>query len=316
MDLSIVVPLYNEEESLPELCEWINRVLGSNKLSYELFLIDDGSTDGSWEVIEKLKEKYPEIRGVRFRRNYGKSAALHTGFGMVKGEVVFTMDADLQDSPEELPEMRRMVIEEGYDVVSGWKKKRYDPFLRKRVPTKLFNWAARRVSGIRLHDFNCGLKAYRLNVARSVEVYGDMHRYIPVLAKGNGFKNIGEKVVQHQERKYGVTKFGMDRFVKGFLDLLTVSFLTRFGKKPMHLFGLLGTLMFILGFGIALYLGIDKLVALINHIPQRLIADSAVFYISLTTMVIGSLLFIGGFLGELISRSSPERNKYEIEEEI
>lgn len=316
MDLSIVVPLYNEEESLPELCEWIDRVLSSNKLSYELVLIDDGSNDSSWEVIEKLKEKYSQIRGVQFRRNYGKSAALHTGFGMVKGEVVFTMDADLQDSPEEIPEMRRMVIEEGYDVVSGWKKKRYDPFLRKKVPTKLFNWAARRVSGIRLHDFNCGLKAYRLNVAKSVEVYGDMHRYIPVLAKGNGFKKIGEKVVQHQERKYGVTKFGMDRFVKGFLDLLTVSFLTRFGKKPMHLFGLLGTLMFILGFGIALYVGIDKLVALLRHVPQRLIADSAIFYIALTSMIIGSLLFIGGFLGELISRSSPERNKYEIEKEI
>jgi len=316
MNLSIVVPLFNEEESLPELCEWINRVLTSNKLSYELILVDDGSNDGSWEVIEKLKEKYSEIRGVQFRRNYGKSAALHTGFGMAVGEVVFTMDADLQDSPEEIPEMCRMIIEEGFDVVSGWKKKRYDPFLRKKVPTKLFNWAARRVSGIRLHDFNCGLKAYRLNVARSVEVYGDMHRYIPVLAKGNGFKKIGEKVVQHQERKYGVTKFGMDRFVKGFLDLLTVSFLTRFGKKPMHLFGLLGTLMFILGFGIALYLGIDKLVALLNHVPQRLIADSAVFYIALSSMIIGSLLFIGGFLGELISRSSPERNKYEIEKEI
>ena len=316
MNLSIVVPLFNEEDSLPELCEWINRVLTSNKLSYELILVDDGSNDGSWGVIEKLKEKYSEIKGVQFRRNYGKSAALHTGFGMAVGEVVFTMDADLQDSPEEIPEMRRMIIEEGFDVVSGWKKKRYDPFLRKKVPTKLFNWAARRVSGIRLHDFNCGLKAYRLNVARSVEVYGDMHRYIPVLAKGNGFKKIGEKVVQHQERKYGVTKFGMDRFVKGFLDLLTVSFLTRFGKKPMHLFGLLGTLMFILGFGIALYLGIDKLVALLNHVPQRLIADSAVFYIALSSMIIGSLLFIGGFLGELISRSSAERNKYEIEKEI
>lgn len=316
MDVSIVVPLYNEEESLPELCEWIKRVLTSNKLSYEVILVDDGSNDGSWLVIEQLKQKYQEIRGVRFRRNYGKSAALHTGFNLARGEVVFTMDADLQDSPEEIPEMRRMIIEEGYDVVSGWKKKRYDPFLRKRVPTKLFNWAARKVSGIKLHDFNCGLKAYRLNVARSVEVYGDMHRYIPVLAKGNGFKNIGEKVVQHQERKYGVTKFGMDRFIKGFLDLLTVSFLTRFGKKPMHLFGLLGILMFIIGFGIALYLGIDKIIALVKHIPQRLIADSAVFYIALSSMIIGSLLFIGGFLGELISRSSAERNKYEIEKEI
>ncbi|MFO7671248.1 MAG: glycosyltransferase family 2 protein [Bacteroidales bacterium] len=316
MDLSIVVPLYNEEESLPELCDWINRVLTSHKLSYELILVDDGSRDGSWKAIEDLKQKYKEIRGVQFRRNYGKSAALHTGFRLAEGRVVITMDADLQDSPEEIPEMRRMIIEEGYDVVSGWKKKRYDPFLRKRVPTKLFNWAARRVSGIRLHDFNCGLKAYRLNVARSVEVYGDMHRYIPVLAKGNGFNRIGEKVVQHQERKYGVTKYGMDRFVKGFLDLLTVAFLTRFGKKPMHLFGLLGTLMFILGFGIALYLGISKMVALINDVPQRLISDNAVFYIALSSMIIGSLLFIGGFLGELISRSSPERNNYEIENQI
>ncbi len=316
MDLSIVVPLYNEEESLPELCDWINRVLTSNKLSYEVILVDDGSRDGSWAVIEELKQKYNQVRGIQFRRNYGKSAALHTGFNKALGEVVITMDADLQDSPEEIPEMRRMIVEEGYDVVSGWKKKRFDPFLRKRVPTKLFNWAARRVSGISLHDFNCGLKAYRLNVARSVEVYGDMHRYIPVLAKGNGFSMIGEKVVQHQERKYGVTKFGMSRFVNGFLDLLTVSFLTRFGKKPMHLFGLLGTLMFILGFGIALFLGIDKLVSLLKHIPQRLIADSAIFYIALTSMIIGSLFFIGGFLGELISRSASERNKYEIENEI
>jgi len=235
---------------------------------------------------------------------------------MAEGEVVFTMDADLQDSPEEIPEMRRMIIEEGYDVVSGWKKKRYDPFFTKRVPTKLFNWAARKVSGIKLHDFNCGLKGYRLKVVKSVEIYGDMHRYIPVLAKGSGFVRIGEKVVQHQERKYGVTKFGMDRFVKGFLDLLTVSFLTRFGKKPMHLFGLLGSLMFMVGFGIALYMGIDKLVALIRHVPQRLIADSAFFYIGLTSMVLGTLLFIGGFLGELVSRSAVERNKYEIEKTI
>jgi glycosyltransferase involved in cell wall biosynthesis len=316
MDVSIIVPLYNEEESLPELCDWINRVLTSNKLSYEVILVDDGSRDGSWAVIEELKQKYNQVRGIQFRRNYGKSAALHTGFNKAMGDVVITMDADLQDSPEEIPEMRRMIVEEGYDVISGWKKKRFDPFLRKRVPTKLFNWAARRVSGIRLHDFNCGLKAYRLNVAKSVEVYGDMHRYIPVLAKGNGFSVIGEKVVQHQERKYGVTKFGMSRFVNGFLDLLTVAFLTRFGKKPMHIFGLLGTLMFMLGFGIALYLGIDKLVALLKHIPQRLIADSAMFYIALTSMIIGSLLFIGGFLGELISRSASERNEYEIENEI
>ena len=316
MNVSIVVPLFNEVESLPELCAWIDRVLSENKLSYEVILVDDGSKDGSWEQIESLKLTYPQVRGIRFRRNYGKSAALHTGFGMASGEVVITMDADLQDSPEEIPEMCRMILEEGYDVVSGWKKKRYDPFLRKKVPTRLFNWAARRVSGIRLHDFNCGLKAYRLNVVKSVEVYGDMHRYIPVLAKGNGFTQIGEKVVQHKERKYGVTKFGMSRFLNGFLDLMTVSFLTRFGKKPMHLFGAMGSLMFLVGLGMAIYMGIDKLIAVINHIPQRLIADSAFFYIGLASMIMGTLLFIGGFLGELVSRNSAERNKYEVEKEI
>jgi len=316
MNVSVVVPLFNEEESLPELCGWIDRVLTENGLSYEVILVDDGSKDGSWEQICSLKKTYPQVRGIRFRRNYGKSAALHTGFGAAKGEVVITMDADMQDSPEEIPEMRRMILEEGYDVVSGWKKKRYDPFLRKRVPTKLFNWAARRVSGIRLHDFNCGLKAYRLNVAKSVEVYGDMHRYIPVLAKGNGFTRIGEKVVQHHKRKYGITKFGMNRFINGFLDLLTVSFLTRFGKKPMHLFGAMGSLMFVVGLGMAIYLGVDKLIALIKHIPQRLIADSAFFYIGLASMIMGTLLFIGGFLGELVSRNSAERNKYEVEKEI
>ena len=316
MNVSVVVPLYNEVESLPELCGWIDRVLSENKLSYEVILVDDGSKDGSWEQIESLKLIYPQLRGVRFRRNYGKSAALHTGFALALGEVVITMDADLQDSPEEIPEMRRMILEEGYDVVSGWKKKRFDPFLRKKVPTKLFNWAARRVSGIRLHDFNCGLKAYRLNVVKSVEVYGDMHRYIPVLAKGSGFTRIGEKVVQHQERKYGVTKFGMSRFLNGFLDLMTVSFLTRFGKKPMHLFGAMGSLMFLVGLGLAIYLGVDKLIALFRHIPQRLIADSAFFYIGLASMIMGTLLFIGGFLGELVSRNSTERNNYEVEKEI
>jgi glycosyltransferase involved in cell wall biosynthesis len=316
MHVSVVVPLYNEVESIPELCGWIDQVLSANKLSYEVILVDDGSNDGSWEKITELNSRYPQVRGIRFRRNYGKSAALHKGFEKASGEVVITMDADLQDSPEEIPEMRRMILEEGYDVVSGWKKKRYDPFLRKRVPTRLFNWAARRVSGIKLHDFNCGLKAYRLNVVKSVEVFGDMHRYIPVLAKGNGFTRIGEKVVQHQQRKYGVTKFGMNRFMNGFLDLLTVAFLTRFGKKPMHLFGALGSLMFLVGLGLAIYLGIDKLIALIHHVPQRLIADSAFFYIGLTSMIIGTLLFIGGFLGELVSRNSSERNKYEVEKEI
>lgn len=316
MDLSIVIPLYNEEESLPELCDWINRVITSRQLTYELILVDDGSNDGSWEQIENLKKSYPQIKGIKLRRNYGKSAALHTGFDIATGEVVFTMDADLQDSPEEIPEMYRMIVEERYDVVSGWKKKRHDPFFSKRVPTRLFNWAARKVSGIRLHDFNCGLKAYRNNVAKSVEVYGDMHRYIPVLAKSQGFTSIGEKVVQHHARKYGRTKFGMDRFMKGFLDLLTVTFLTRFGKKPMHLFGTLGTFVFLVGLGMAIYLGIDKLIALINDVPQRLIADSAFFYIGLASMIIGTLLFIGGFLGELISRSAPERNNYEIEKTI
>ena len=316
MNVSVVIPLYNEVESLPELCGWIDRVLVANKLSYEVILVDDGSQDDSWEKIVELKARYPQVKGIRFRRNYGKSAALHTGFRKAAGEVVITMDADLQDSPEEIPEMRRMILEEGYDVVSGWKKKRYDPLLTKRVPTRLFNWAARKVSGIKLHDFNCGLKAYRLNVVKSVEVFGDMHRYIPVLAKGNGFGRIGEKVVQHQKRKFGKTKFGMNRFIHGFLDLLTVAFLTRFGKKPMHLFGSLGSLMFLVGFGMALYLGIDKLIALINHVPQRLIADSAFFYIGLTSMIIGTLLFIGGFLGELVSRNSSERNKYEVEKEI
>jgi glycosyltransferase involved in cell wall biosynthesis len=316
MHVSVVVPLYNEVESIPELCAWIHRVLSANKFSYEVILVDDGSKDGSWEKIAELNSQYPQVRGIRFRRNYGKSAALHKGFEMASGEVVITMDADLQDSPEEIPEMRRMILEEGYDVISGWKKKRYDPFLRKKVPTRLFNWAARRVSGIKLHDFNCGLKAYRLNVVKSVEVFGDMHRYIPVLAKGNGFTRIGEKVVQHQQRKYGVTKFGMNRFMNGFLDLLTVAFLTRFGKKPMHLFGALGSLMFLVGLGLAIYLGIDKLIALINNVPQRLIADSAFFYVGLTSMIIGTLLFIGGFLGELVSRNSTERNKYEVEEEI
>ena len=316
MNISVVVPLFNEEESLPELCEWIDRVLSENTLTYEMILVDDGSNDGSWEQIVTLKRTYTQVKGIRFRRNYGKSAALHTGFRAAQGEVVITMDADLQDSPEEIPEMRRMIIEEGYDVVSGWKKKRFDPFLRKRVPTRLFNWAARRVSGIRLHDFNCGLKAYRLNVVKSVEVYGEMHRYIPVLAKANGFTRIGEKVVQHQERKYGVTKFGMNRFINGFLDLMTVSFLTRFGKKPMHLFGALGSLMFVVGLGMAIYLGIDKIIALKKHIPQRLIADSAFFYIGLASMIMGTLLFIGGFLGELVSRNSSERNNYEVEKEI
>lgn len=316
MDVSLVIPLLNEVESLGELSQWIDKVMVENKLSYELILIDDGSTDGSWNKIVELKKEYPSIRGVKFRRNYGKSAALHIGFQMAEGEVVFTMDADLQDSPEEVPEMRRMIIEENYDLVSGWKKKRYDPILSKNLPSKLFNWAARRSSGIKLHDFNCGLKAYRNSVVKSIEVYGEMHRYIPVLAKGSGFSRIGEKVVQHQERKYGVTKFGMERFINGFLDLFTISFVTKFGKRPMHIFGTMGTFMFFIGFVALILIGIQKWYALRQQVHGSLIADNILFYIALACMVIGSQLFIGGFLGELVSRSSTERNKYQIEEDF
>jgi len=315
MDISLVIPLLNEEESLDELNDWIHRVMTDNKLSYELIMIDDGSTDGSWEKILSLKKRNPAVRGVKFRRNYGKSAALQIGFQMAKGETVVTMDADLQDNPEEVPEMRKMIVEEGYDLVSGWKKKRYDPFLSKNLPSKLFNWAARRLSGIKLHDFNCGLKAYRNPVIKGIEVYGEMHRYIPVLAKSSGFKKIGEKVVQHQERKYGVTKFGMERFINGFLDLLSVTFVTRFGKKPMHLFGLIGTLMFFLGAVALLVIGIQKWYALRHQMHGSLVADNVLFYIALACMIIGSQLFIGGFLGELVSRSATDRNHYQIEEE-
>jgi len=314
MDISLVIPLLNEVESLQELSDWIDKVMSENKLSYELILIDDGSSDGSWQKIVDLKKEYASIRGVKFRRNYGKSAALHVGFQMAVGEVVVTMDADLQDNPEEVPEMRRMIVEDGLDLVSGWKKKRYDPVLSKNLPSKLFNWAARRLSGIKLHDFNCGLKAYRLSVVKGIEVFGEMHRYIPVLAKGSGFKKIGEKVVQHQERKYGVTKFGMERFINGFLDLFTVTFVTRFGKRPMHIFGTVGTLMFFLGFLSLLFIGLQKWYFLRNNMHGGLVADNVLFYIALAFMVIGSQLFIGGFLGELVSRSSADRNKYQIEE--
>lgn len=316
MDISLVIPLLNEVDSLDELSAWIDKVMKENSYTYELILIDDGSTDGSWEKIVQLKKKYKEIRGIKFRRNYGKSAALHVGFQEAVGEVVVTMDADLQDSPEEIPEMRRMILEEGYDLVSGWKKKRYDPVLSKNLPSKLFNWAARRISKIKLHDFNCGLKAYRQSVVSSIEVYGEMHRYIPVLAKGSGFTKIGEKVVQHQERKYGVTKFGMERFINGFLDLLTISFVTRFGKRPMHLFGTIGTLMFFIGFAALIVIGIQKWYALRHQMHGSLVADNVLFYIALACMIIGSQLFIGGFLGELVSRSSVERNTYQIEEEF
>jgi glycosyltransferase involved in cell wall biosynthesis len=313
LDISIVIPLLNEEESLKELTDWIGKVMHDHKFTYEVIYVDDGSTDGSWKIIEQLQQENSNVRGIKFRRNYGKSAGLNVGFEAAIGNVVFTMDADLQDSPDELPELYRMIVEDGWDLVSGWKKKRYDP-LTKTIPTKLFNAATRRMSGIKnLHDFNCGLKAYRKEVVKTVEVYGEMHRYIPVLAKWAGFSKITEKAVQHQERKYGVTKFGLERFINGFLDLLSITFISKFGKRPMHLFGSLGTLMFGVGFLISLWLGINKL--FINT-GARLIADRAEFYLALTAMILGTLLFIAGFLGELISRTSTTRNQYNIEKEI
>lgn len=315
MDISIVIPLFNEEESLPELTGWIKKVCTSNNYSYEIIFVDDGSTDNSWKIIKELSKKDDSIRAYRFRRNYGKSAALHIGFQHTVGEVVITMDADLQDSPEEIPELYRMIRDEEYHLVSGWKKKRYDPF-SKTLPSKFFNWTARKVTGIKLHDFNCGLKAYQKKVIKSIEVYGEMHRYIPVLAKRAGFTSIGEKVVSHQKRKYGVTKFGLERFVNGFLDLLTISFISRFGKRPMHMFGTLGTLMFIIGFLAAAYLGVQKLINLKKGVSTILIADSPYFYLALTAMIIGTQLFVSGFIGELVSRNSSERNQYFIDEEI
>lgn len=316
LDISIVIPLYNEEESLKELSDWIGKVMHDNNFSYDVIFVDDGSTDSSWEVIEQLKAQSPNVKGIKFRRNYGKSAGLNVGFAAAEGRVVCTMDADLQDSPEELPEMYRMVVEDGWDLVSGWKKKRYDP-LTKTIPTKLFNAATRRMSGIKtLHDFNCGLKAYRKDVIKTVEVYGEMHRYIPVLAKWAGFAKITEKVVSHQERKYGVTKFGLERFINGFLDLLSITFISKFGKRPMHLFGTLGTLMFGVGFLSALYIGIMKLYYLNKGIKAILVTDNPYFFIALTCMILGSLLFIAGFLGELISRSSENRNQYNVEKVI
>lgn len=315
MDLSVVVPLFNEAESIGELASWIDRVCSSNKLSYELLFIDDGSSDSSWNVIQNLASDNRNIKGQSFRRNYGKAAALHTGFAICTGDVVITMDADLQDSPDEIPELYRMIKEEGYDLVSGWKKKRHDPFI-KRTTSKLYNYTARRASGIKLHDFNCGLKAYRQDVVKSIEVFGEMHRYIPMLSKQAGYKNIGEKIVVHQARKYGVTKYGLDRFIKGYLDLLTISFITRFGKSPMHLFGMLGSLMFIAGFALALYLGINKLVFVKAGLRAPLITNSPYFYIGLTAMVIGTLLFMTGFIGELINRNSSTRNEYLIQDSI
>ncbi|MDX9848434.1 MAG: glycosyltransferase family 2 protein [Tenuifilaceae bacterium] len=315
MDISVVVPLYNEEESLPELVSWIRRVMDEHKFSFEIVMVDDGSNDSSWAVIEDLSGQYTFIKGIKFRRNYGKSAALHTAFQVVKGDVVITMDADLQDSPDEIPELFRMIKEDGYHLVSGWKKKRYDP-ISKTIPSKLFNRTVRIFTGIKLHDFNCGLKAYRREVIKSIEIFGEMHRYIPVLAKQAGFKRIGEKVVQHQERKYGVTKFGLERFINGFLDLFTVIFVSRFGKKPMHLFGTLGTLMFLIGGGIAIWIVSSKLYAQFHQLKYRMVTDQPLFYIALVMAIIGVQLFMAGFLGELVSRSSADRNHYLIEKEI
>ncbi|MBR6177667.1 MAG: glycosyltransferase family 2 protein [Bacteroidales bacterium] len=308
MDISVIVPVYNEDESLPELREWITRVMNENNFSYEVIMVDDGSTDTSWEIIEKMSATDNHIKGVKFRRNYGKSAALNTGFKKAQGDVVITMDADMQDSPDEIPELYRMVKEEKYDVVSGWKKKRYDP-ISKTVPSKLFNFTARLVTGIKLHDFNCGLKAYRNTVVKSIEVYGEMHRYIPVLAKQAGFRRIGEKVVQHRKRKYGVTKFGLERFVNGYLDLLTVSIVSKFGKSPMHFFGLLGSLSFLIGFGILTYLSIAKFAW-----NQYQMTDRPLFYFGLLTIIFGAQLFLTGFTAELVTRSAADRNTYLIED--
>ena len=316
MDISVIVPLYNEAESLPELHAWIKRVMDEHHFSYEILFVNDGSTDESWSVIEELHAVNPEVKGIKFRRNYGKSPALYYGFDRAEGDVVITMDADLQDSPDEIPELYRMITEDGYDLVSGYKQKRYDP-LSKTIPTKLFNATARKVSGIKnLHDFNCGLKAYRKEVVKNIEVYGEMHRYIPYLAKNAGFTKIGEKVVQHQARKYGVTKFGLNRFVNGYLDLISLWFLSKFGVKPMHFFGLWGSVMFIICFLCVVFIGANKLYSLANGIPARLVTDSPYFYLALVGMLLGFQLFLTGFLGELISRNSQERNNYKIEKEF
>ena len=315
LDISVVVPLYNEEESLPELIAWIDRVMLGEKLSYEVIFIDDGSTDRSWEVIEGLKPKYPAIRAISFGRNYGKSAALYCGFAAAEGDVVITMDADLQDSPDEIPELRRMILEDGYDLVSGWKKKRYDP-IGKRWPSKFFNWTARTASGIRLHDFNCGLKAYRRKVVKAIEVYGEMHRFIPILAKKAGFRRIGEKVVEHHARKYGHSKFGLERMVKGYLDLISVLFMSHFGRSPMYLFGSLGTLMFLFGGGTTVWLIALKIWKQTHALPLRAVTDQPLFYLALTAIILGVQLFLAGFLGEMINRNSTDRNKYLIDRRI
>lgn len=316
MDISVVIPLLNEEESLHELHDWIANVMQSNRFLYELIFIDDGSTDTSWNVIEDLALKNKSVKGIRFQKNYGKSQALDAGFGIANGRVVITMDADLQDSPDEIPDLYRLITEENYDLISGWKKKRYDNVVTKNIPSKLFNWAARKTSGLKLHDFNCGLKAYKKEVVKAVKVSGEMHRYIPVLAKNEGFHRIDEKVVQHQARKYGVTKFGIDRFVNGFLDLITISFLSKFGKRPMHFFGLWGTLMFIFGFLSAFFIGAVKIYNLSAGIKTILVTSNPWFYIALTSMILGTLLFLAGFLGELIIKSNPQQKHYKIRENL
>ncbi|TNF25314.1 MAG: glycosyltransferase [Bacteroidetes bacterium] len=315
MLISVVIPLYNEYESLPELTGWIDRVMQQHNFDYEVVYVDDGSTDGSWKVLQQLKKDFPNIRALRFRRNYGKSAGLNRGFDAAKGDIVITMDADLQDSPDEIPELVRMISEEGFDLVSGWKKKRYDP-ITKTLPTKLYNWAARRMSGIMLHDFNCGLKAYRQDVVKSIEVYGEMHRYIPILAKWAGFNRIGEKVVQHQERKFGVTKFGIERFINGPLDLMVITFMSRFGKRPMHFFGVYGVMMFVLGGAVSAWLIVEKVMAITNGTKVREVTDQPLFYLAILAMIIGTQLFMTGFLAEMISRSSHDRNNYQIAESI
>ena len=315
LDISVVVPLYNERESLAELVAWIDRVARENNLSYEVIMVDDGSRDGSWQEIERLSALYPAIRAIRFARNYGKSAALYCGFEAAAGEVVFTMDADLQDSPDEIPEMRRMILEDGYDLVSGWKKKRLDP-AGKRLPSKFFNFTARLVSGIKLHDFNCGLKAYRRNVVKSIEVYGEMHRYIPILAKHAGFKRIGEKVVHHYERKYGSSKFGMDRMVKGYLDLITVSFMSHFGRSPMYFFGSLGTLMFLVGGFTTVWVIAAKLYKQAHGLPLRAVTEQPLFFVAILAVILGVQLFLAGFLGELVNRNATDRNSYLVDRKI
>lgn len=315
MNISVVIPSYNESESLSELCSWIDRVMSDHSLSYEVIIIDDGSIDDSWNLIKKMSKLNDRIKGVKFRRNYGKSAALNVGFAKSKGNIVVTMDADLQDSPDEIPELYRLINEDSWDMVSGWKKKRYDP-ITKTIPTKLYNWAARKASGIYLHDFNCGLKSYRNDVVKNIELYGEMHRYIPMLVKQAGFTKITEKVVQHQARKYGVTKFGAERFINGFLDLMTVTFVSSFGKKPMHIFGVLGTFMFLLGFVLFIFLGGQKLFYMYSEIKATNIANMSSFYIALTSMIIGVQMFLAGFIGEMISRNSYDINQYQVEDEI